>query len=378
MKVAFVHEYFASLGGSEAVALALRQLFPDAPMYTLFADRRHLRGGVLDGVDVRTSFLQRMPQVTRRYWLYYPLFPRAVESLDLREFDLVISSSHGWVKNIITRPDTLHICYCHTPLRYAWQDTDPGLPLDRLTRHLTRALMGYVRSWDRQATHRVDVFVANSREVRSRLQRYYNRPAHVVYPPIDTTFFVPQEKPGDYFLAVSRLVQYKRVDLAVQACTRLGLPLKVVGEGREMRKLAKIAGPTVELLGWQSRDRLRDLYAGCRAFILPGEEDLGMTALEAQAAGRPVIAYGAGGALETVIPGETGIHFSPQSVDALVSAIEEFRGIEWDQQGIRRNALLFDEEVFIREMKRIVEESWSQFTGGPQPLEEAPALQGRT
>ena len=372
-----VHEYFASMGGSEAVALALRQLFPDMPMYTLFAGRRHLHGGALDGVDVRTSFLQRMPQVTGRYWLYYPLFPRAVESLDLREFDLVISSSHGWVKNIITSPDSLHICYCHTPLRYAWQDTDPGLPLDRLTRPLTRTLMGYVRNWDRQATDRVDVFVANSREVQTRLQRYYTRPAHVVYPPIDTTFFVPQEKPGDYFLAVSRLVKYKRVDLAVQACTQLGLPLKVVGEGREMRTLAKMAGPTVELLGWQSRDRLRDLYAGCRAFILPGEEDLGMTALEAQAAGRPVIAYGKGGALETVIPGETGIHFSPQTVDALISAIEEFRGIEWYQQCIRRNALLFDEEVFIKEMSRIVGESWSQFTGSPLELEKALVLQGR-
>ncbi len=157
MKVALVHEYFASMGGSEAVALALRQLFPGAPIYTLFADRRHLRGGALDGVDVRTSFLQRMPQVTSRYWLYYPLFPRAVESLDLREFDLVVSSSHGWVKNILTSPNALHICYCHTPLRYAWQDTDPGLPLDRLTRPLTRTLMGYVRSWDRQATNRADV-----------------------------------------------------------------------------------------------------------------------------------------------------------------------------------------------------------------------------
>ncbi len=224
----------------------------------------------------------------------------------------------------------------------------------------------------------MDVFVVNSREVQTRLQRYYNRPSHVVYPPIDTTFFVPQEKPGDYFLAVSRLVQYKRVDLAVQACTQLGLPLKVVGEGREMPKLAKMAGPTVELLGWQSRERLRDLYTGCRAFILPGEEDLGMTALEAQAAGRPVIAYGAGGALETVIPRETGIHFFPQTVDALLSDIEEFQGIEWDQERIRRNALLFDEEVFIKEMSRIVGESWSQFTGSPLELEEAPVLQGRT
>ena len=377
MKVAIVHEYFASMGGSEAVALELRQLFPESTMFTLFADKRHLRGGVLDNVDVRTSFLQRLPQVASRYFFYYPLFPRAVASLDLRGYDLVISSSHGWVKNILTSPGTLHICYCHTPLRYAWESIDPGLPLDRWIRPLTRSLMGRVRSWDQRATDRVNVFVANSREVQARLQRCYGRPSQVVYPPIDTSFFVPQREQGDYILVVSRLVQYKRVDLAVQACTQLRLPLKVVGEGREMRKLARMAGPTVELLGWQSRERLRNLYAGCRAFILPGKEDLGMTALEAQASGRPVIAYGDGGALETVVSGETGIHFAPQTVDALINAIEEFQHMHWDNERIRRNALHFDHAVFMREMNRIVQESWLQFNGSLSELATA-RVQGVT
>ena len=370
MKVALVHEYFASLGGSEAVALELRRIFPDAPVYTLFTDPRHLCGGVLDGVEVHTSFLQRLPRVASRYWLYYPLFPRAVQSLDLRGYDLVISSSHGWVKNIITSPNTLHVCYCHTPLRYAWEDIDPGLPMDRLLRPLTRTLMGRVRSWDHRCRDRVQVFIANSKEVQSRLQRYYGRSSHVVYPPIDTTYFSPRGEPGSYFLTVSRLVQYKRVDLAVQACTQLGLPLKVVGEGREMAKLVGMAGPTVELLGWQSRERLRELYAGCRGFILPGKEDLGMTALEAQASGRPVVAYGDGGALETVINGETGIHFAPQTVDALIRALERFQGMHWDRERIRRNALLFDREVFMREISRIVRESCSEFDGSdPKPVE---------
>ena len=377
MKVALVHEYFASLGGSEAVALEMRRLFPGAPVHTLFADSLHLYGGVLDGVEVHTSFLQRLPRVARRYWLYYPLFPRAVESLDLRGYDLVISSSHGWVKNIITSPNALHVCYCHTPLRYAWEDTDPGLPLDRWLRPLTRTFMGRVRSWDRRCTDRVQVFIANSREVQSRLQRYYGRSSHVVYPPIDTAYFSPQAEPGNYFLTVSRLVKYKRVDLAVQACTKLGLPLKVVGEGREMEKLAGMAGPTVELLGWQSRERLRELYAGCRGFILPGKEDLGMTALEAQASGRPVVAYGEGGALETVVSGETGIHFAPQTVDALISALERFQWMPWDREPLRRNALLFDRETFVREISRIVRESWSEFKGSDPIPEEVPALAGR-
>lgn len=376
MKVALVHEYFASLGGSEAVALELHRLFPEAPVYTLFADGRHLCGGVLDGVEVHTSFLQRLPRVASRYWLYYPLFPRAVESLDLRGYDLVVSSSHGWVKNIITSPNALHVCYCHTPLRYAWEDIDPGLPLDRWLRPLTRTLMGRVRGWDQRCTDRVQVFIANSKEVQCRLQRYYGRSSHVVYPPIDTAFFSPQGEPGNYFLIVSRLVQYKRVDLAVQACTQLGLPLKVVGEGREMGKLAGMAGPTVELLGWQSRERLRELYAGCRGFILPGKEDLGMTALEAQACGRPVVAYGDGGALETVVTGETGIHFTPQTVDALIRALERFQGMHWDGERIRRNALLFDREVFMREISRIVRESCSKFNGSDPKPEEALDMAG--
>jgi glycosyltransferase involved in cell wall biosynthesis len=228
--------------------------------------------------------------------------------------------------------------------------------------------MGYVRSWDRRATDRVHIFVANSREVQARLQRCYGRPAHVVYPPIDTTSFRPGEEQGDYFLAVSRLVPYKRVALAVEAFTQLGLPLKVVGTGRAMRDLQKIAGPSVELLGWQSRQRLGELYAGCRAFILPGKEDLGMTALEAQSAGRPVIAFGEGGALETVISGETGLHFTPQSVDALVQAVRDFQGMEWDKERIRGHALQFDRSVFLREMDRIVRKAWAQHRGeAPQP-----------
>ena len=363
MRVALVHDYFASLGGSEAVVLALRQLFPEAPLYTLFADKRHLNGGVLDEVEGRTSFLQRMPGIEDRYWLYYPLFPRAVESLDLREYDLVISSSHGWVKNVRTAPGSLHICYCHTPLRYAWERVDPGLAMTGLARPITGALMAYVRRWDRKATQRVNVFVANSLEVQSRLQRYYGRSAEVVYPPIDTEYFLPGDAQGDYFLVVSRLVPYKRVDLAVQAFAEMRLPLKVVGDGRAIGELQKLAGPTVEFLGRQPRERLRDLYSRCRALVLAGKEDLGMTSLEAQAAGRPVIAHGAGGALETVVPGETGVHFAPQTVEALIKSVRDFQGMVWDTDRIRRNALRYDQSVFLREMDLIVREHCADTRG---------------
>jgi glycosyltransferase involved in cell wall biosynthesis len=377
VKVALVHDYFASLGGSEAVALALRQLFPEAPLYTLLADRRHFYGA-LEGVDVRPSFLQYLPGAPSRYWLYYPLFIRAVESLDLRGYDLIISSSHGWVKNIRTRPGSLHICYCHTPLRYAWEGIKSGLPLDWLMLPLTRVLMAYVRRWDLRGTDRVHLFVANSQEVKARLQRHYGRSAQVVYPPIETTFFLPQEEQGNYFLLVSRLVPYKRVDLAVRAFTQLGLPLKVVGTGRAMGRLARIAGPTVELLGWQPRERLRELYAGCWALVLPGKEDLGMTALEAQAAGRPVIAYGEGGALETVIPGETGIHFVPQTGEALIKAVRDFQGMSWDKERIRRHALQFDRRVFLREMDRVIQQAWKQHRGDLPRLASAEAYEAGT
>lgn len=363
MKVALVHEYFCSLGGSEVVALALRELYPEAPIYTLLADPAHQKGGVLLDADVRTSFLQRLPFSRQAYWAYCPLFPMAVESLDLREYDLVISSSHGWVKNVLTRPGGLHICYCHTPLRWAWEQTTPRRRLARLLSPFVSLWLHYVRVWDAASTPRVDHFVANSYEVARRLRRYYGREAYVVYPPIDTDFFQPEDVEGDYFLVVSRLVPYKRVELAVEAFNRLKLPLKVVGAGSELGRLKRLAGPAVEVLGWQPRERLRELYAGCRALILPGKEDLGMAALEAQSAGRPVIAHGAGGALETVFPGETGLHFGPQKVEAIINAVRQFEGMRWDKALIRRHAIQFDRRVFLERMANFIHEAWSRHIG---------------
>ncbi|MFQ5873868.1 MAG: glycosyltransferase [Dehalococcoidia bacterium] len=358
MKVALVHEYFSTLGGSEAVALTLRERFPHAPLYTLVADPAHMERGPLKDAEVHTSFLQRLPFSHHLYWAYYPLFPLAVERLDLREHDVVISSSHGWVKNVLTRPGALHICYCHTPLRWAWEGVEPGGRFLGPFKALAGVFMHYVRVWDASATPRVDLFVANSREVAQRIRRYYGREAQVVYPPIDTDYFLPGNQDGEYFLLVSRLVPYKRVDLAIEAFNHLGLPLKVVGSGREMGRLRRLAGPTVELLGWQPRERLRQLYAGCRALILPGKEDLGMTSLEAQATGRPVIAYGAGGALETVVPGETGVLFPSQRVEALMVAIGHFNGMVWDKERIRHHALQFDRRVFLERMEQLVWEAW--------------------
>lgn len=375
MKVAIVHEYFCTLGGSEAVATALCSLYPDAPVYTLVADPVHSRKGPLADRELHTSFIQRLPFSHRLYWAYYPLFPLAVEQLDLREYDLVISSSHGWVKNILTRPEALHICYCYTPLRWAWEGVAPGV-LPGLLQAPLSAFMHYVRMWDASANPRVDQFVATSREVARRIHRYYGRDAEVVYPPIDTDYFLPEAWDEDYFLVVSRLMPYKRVDLAIEAFNRLRLPLKVVGTGRELGRLKRMAGPTVEVLGWQPRERVRDLYASCRALIHPSKEDLGMTALEAQSAGRPVIAYGAGGALETVIDGETGLFFDSQDVSSLVGAVRRFEGLSWDKGCIRRNALRFDRRLFLDRMQEIISRAWADHLGELKGPYEALVLVG--
>lgn len=360
MKVAVVHEYFCGWGGSEAVAMALHSLFPDAPIHTLVANPIHAREGPLAGVELHTSFIQRLPMSHRVYWAYYPLFPLAVEQLDLREYDLVISSSHGWVKNVLTRPGALHICYCHTPLRWAWEGVAPGGRLPGLLKLPLSAFMHYVRMWDASAGPRIDQFVANSHEVARRIRRYYGREAKVVYPPIETDYFLPEDRDEEHFLVVSRLISYKRVDLAIEAFNRLRLPLKVVGAGRDLARLRKLAGPTVEVLGWQPKERVRELYAGCRALVLPGKEDLGMTALEAQSAGRPVIAYAAGGALETVINGVTGLFFNSQDVNALMDAVARFQGMTWDKQLTRRHALRFDRQVFLDRMEQIIQQVQSR------------------
>ena len=363
MKIALVHDFFCNLGGSDAVIQALHQLFPDAPVYTLIVYDRNHGADVLQGMKLRFSFLQRIPWARRSHQPFLPLFPIAVEQFDLRGYDLIISSSHSCAKGVITPPETLHICYCHTPIRYAW-DMYPEYTrqMGRLGQAITALVMHYVRLWDVLSTARVDHFIANSRFVARRIWKYYRRQATVIHPPVDTTYFVPEAcaEPGrsnrdeDYYLVVSRLAGYKRIDLAVAAFNRLGRPLRIIGDGPELRRLQSLAGPNITFLGYQSRPVVREHLARCRALIFPGVEDFGIVPVEAQAAGRPVIAYAAGGALETVVDGVTGLFFREQSPAALGEAVEQFEKAAFDKQLIREHARQFDAARFAEQMRAFV------------------------
>lgn len=373
MRLALVHDFFCNLGGSDVCVRHFHELWPDAPIYTIVVYDRNRRHPLLQGMELHTSFVQRLPFASRVHQPYLPLFPLAVESFDLRGYDVVLSSSHACAKGVITCPDTLHICYCHTPMRYAWDLREQyvgrsGALRNPLAMLLARLIMHYLRLWDAATAARVDYFIANSRNVAARIARYYRRQAEVIYPPVDTGYFTPAPEgppPGDYYLYVGRLVPYKRVDLAVRACTELGVPLKVVGTGSEFRRLKALAGPTVQLLGEQPREVVRELLRRCRAFLFPGEEDFGIAPVEAQACGRPVIAYRAGGALETVVEGKTGLFFDAQRVESLIATLRAFEqggaGAQFSSQTIRTHALQFDQDHFRSRIRQFVEEAYVRF-----------------
>jgi glycosyltransferase involved in cell wall biosynthesis len=361
MNVAIVHDFFCNLGGSDQVVADLHRLYPQAPIYTLLVSDRNRGAKLLEGMDLRPSFVHRLPFARKRHEPYLPLFPLAIESLDLTGYELVLSSSHVCAKGVIPPPKALHICYCHTPARYAWDLRFLySQRLNPLLRAYNAVVMHRLRLWDVATTSRVDHFVANSRFVAQRIRRYYRRSATVIYPPVDTGYFTPGGKDEDYFLIVSRLTGYKRIALAVQAFDRLDDQLLIIGDGPERRQLQARAGPNVRLLGALSREEVRDHMRRCRAFVFPGKEDFGITPVEAQATGRPVVAYGGGGALETVVDGITGVLFSEQTPEALCEAVQRLSAISFDRDAIRQHALGFDRELFARRMSDFVGEKWSQ------------------
>jgi glycosyltransferase involved in cell wall biosynthesis len=354
MRVAITTDWLNSFGGAERVLVELHRMFPDAPIYTSLYDPSGLPD-FMQGWDVRTSFLQRIPFAKRKHRLLLPLMPLAFEELDMREYDLVISTSSAFAKGIITRPGALHVCYCHTPCRYIWD-----LYHDYTRGHWGRALIApvahWLRMWDRFASDRVDAFIANSHETAARIQCHYRRDSEVIYPPVDVERVVPSgAAPGDFYLVVSRLVSYKRVDLAIEAANRLERRLIVVGDGAERKRLESIAGPTVEFRGWRSDEEVADLYANCRALLFPGLEDFGITPVEAQAAARPVVAYGRGGATETVVDGTTGVLFPEQTVESLMEAVLRLDKLSIDPMRCRRNAERFDTQEFQRRIRRAIE-----------------------
>ncbi len=359
-KVALIHDWLTGQRGGEKVLEVLAEIFPDSPIYTLF----HFSGSQDIEIEKRKiipSFLQRFPFLKRWYRFYLPLFPLAIELFDLQEYDLIISSSHCVAKGVIPRPDALHICYVHSPIRYGWNQYFSYFSPEKLniiSRLIIPPVIHYLRIWDESSSHRVDFFVANSRNVAKRIEKYYRRESEVIYPPVDTSFFCPGERKEDYYLIVSALVPYKKIELAIEAFNRKRVPLKIVGVGPEYRKLRKIAYSNIQFLGSLSALDLLHVYQGAQALLLPGEEDFGIVSLEAQACGIPVIAYHQGGALETVISGETGIFFEELKVEALQATLDKFQGMEFNKIKIRENALKFSREVFKQRISSFIQEKW--------------------
>jgi glycosyltransferase involved in cell wall biosynthesis len=361
LKVALVHDWGNQVGGAENVLLALKELFPNAPVYMSMYDPA-VMPAVCRTWEIRTSFLDRLPLVKRHHQPFLPLYPLAFEQFDLSEFDLVISNKSGFCHGIITPPETLHIDYCLTPTRYVWDYHGYARRegIGRLAHFLLQPLLTYLRTWDRLAADRVDHFVAISREVQRRIRKYYRRDSVIIYPPVEMDRFVPGEGYEDYFLIVSRLIPYKRIDLAVRAFNELGLPLKIVGDGRDRLALERMAGPNVEFLGRLPDSELQRLLQRCRAFVFPGYEDFGIAPLEANAVGRPVIAYRAGGALDTVVDGKTGLFFDEPTPGSLAAAVRALDDVAFEPEVIRQHASRFDKSVFHREMRRFVEKKCAE------------------
>ncbi len=370
MRVAIVHDWLTGMRGGEKVLEVLCELYPMADILTLF----HLRGSVSPAIEahrIETSFIQRLPYVASHYRRYLPLFPTAIEQFDLDPYDLVISSSHCVAKSVVPAGRSRHLSYCHSPMRYAWDQFDAYFGPERVgataSRWLYRPVMARLARWDAATAHRVHRFVANSRYVAGRIGRYYNRKATIVYPPVDTTFYHPDgTAPGGHLLVVSALVPYKRLDLAVAACRQAGMPLRIIGDGPDRDRLQTFAGPAVQFLGRCSNEEIRDEYRGALAVLLPGEEDFGIVPVEAQACGRPVVALGRGGALETVIDGETGIFFEEPVADSLVEALERLRTMRFDGDRIRRHAEQFSRERHADSMRAVIAETLAAPAGATE------------
>jgi glycosyltransferase involved in cell wall biosynthesis len=358
MRIALIHDCIVHVGGGERFLQHLHSIFPEAPIYTLVCDAGVARRMFPDA-DIRCSFAQHLPGSARFFRAYFPLYPVAIESLDLSGFDVALSSSFAFAKGVLTPPSTCHICYCHTPLRYLWSEYhfhQATVFRSHWRRIAADPVFSYLRMWDRLSADRVDYFVANSKTTAARISKHYRRDCCIIYSPVEVKSIRLSAASGDYFLLVSRLVPYKRVDVAVAAFRKLGLPLKIVGAGPCLAELRRQAAANVEFLETVTDSALADLYSRCRAFVFPAVEDFGRVMVEAQAYGKPVIALAAGGALEIVDNGRTGVLFGEQTAEALIEAIKEFDDLSFDPLQIRERALRFDESEFKRNIRLFVDE----------------------
>ena len=358
MKIAITHDHLFQFGGAERTLVALKRAFPQADVFTLVQDPSIKN---LGGLRAKTTFLQKMPGSLRHFKWYLPFMPLAWESVNLTGYDVVISSASAFAKGIVPGVGTKHICYCHTPTRYLWSDTHSyvdELPTSRLVKAVLPFILKSLREWDYLAAQRVDSFLANSKFVAGRIKRYYGRDSEVVYPPVDVSSIQPatdRPEPGAYFVVVSRLRPYKRVDMVVKAFNQLGLPLVVVGDGEQKAELQLMAKKNIRFVGEVDDAERNRILLGAAAFIHPQVEDFGITAVEAMAAGRPVLALNQGGALETVVPGVTGEFFDEQSWEALAHAVLKLKPSDYDPIAIRKHAEQFSTERFIQQMREKVE-----------------------
>ncbi|MGA2232486.1 MAG: glycosyltransferase family 4 protein [Tepidisphaeraceae bacterium] len=373
-KIAVVHDFLYCYAGAERVLEQIIRLYPQADLFALFDFLPPSQRNFLGGRAVNTSFLQRMPAARKRHRNYLPLMPLAVEQLDVSSYDLVISSSYVAAKGVLTRPDQLHICYCHSPARFAWDLQNQYLSESGLHRGvksvLARLILHYFRAWDVRSANSVDVFIANSETVAQRIRKIYRRDSIRVYPPVDLEQFLPRLEKEDFYLTASRLVPYKKINLIVQAFSSTPKrKLIVIGEGPDFAKIARLAGPNITMLGFQSGQSLRDHMQRARAFVFAAEEDFGIVPLEAQACGTPVIGLGRGGLVETIIPGETGLFFDEQTPQSLLKALDDFESRPfWDAELIRRNAERFSIARFCDEFSGVVESQWDDFQSRRQRL----------
>ncbi len=373
-RIAIVHDWLTGMRGGEKCVEALCEIFPTATVFTLL----HVRGSVshsIERMQIRTSFLQKLPFAHRHYRHYLPLFPKAIERFDLREFDIVISSSHAVAKGVNTGTHTLHICYCYTPMRYIWDLYDDYFGSGKasvFTRIGMKVFVNYLRRWDLRTAHNPHFFIAISRNIQQRISNIYHRTSDIIYPPVDTSLFQLSAAGGThpdgdgYFLIVSAFVPYKRIDLAVEAFNRTGDTLVIIGSGPDDTKLRAMARSNIRFLGSQPDEVLKEHYARCGALIFPGEEDFGIVPVEAMASGKPVIAFAKGGALETVIDTahlKTGILFYEQTVESLVGAIHRCKETDFSPEQIRNHALSFDREIYKKKMRAYVLEKWNSFAG---------------
>ena len=361
MKLALVHDWIPFIGGAERVLINFLELYEKAPIYTSVCNEDKLEGKLKDA-QIITSFLQKKKGGKNNHRKLFPFMPAVFESFDLNKYDVVLSQSTSCAKGVITNPDTMHICYCNSPMRYGWEFYyEYTYNMKGLKKSLIKYFMSFMRVWDNVSSDRVDYFIANSENVAKRIWKHYRRESVVIHPPVRCSLFNIGDVDVESYLMVSRLQEYKRIDLAVEAFNELGLPLIIIGDGPMRKKLEAMARGNIIFLGRQSDEVIKEHYSKCRAFIFPGEEDFGITPLEAQASGRPVIAYGKGGALETVIDGKTGVFFKEQTIESIKSALKVFENMTFDKKTIREHAEKFDEAIFKNKIENYINDRYDEF-----------------